>query len=103
MEPSPELMAAIAAKPEAQAQWDILTKTNKFAICFRLASLKTEAGRQKRLAAFVDMLARGETIQPQKRVREPVETATSTTASRASPLKLDAHSDVRRSRRLRKA
>ena len=102
MEPPPELMAAIAAVPEAQAQWDILTKTNKFAICFRLASLKTEAGRQKRLAAFVDMLTRGETLHPQKRVREPIDKARSTTVSQARPLKADAQSDVRRSKRLRK-
>lgn len=65
-------MAAIAAVPEAQAQWDILTKQNKFAICIRLAALKTEAGRQKRLQASVDQLARGETLHPQKQVRESV-------------------------------
>lgn len=69
MEPPADLSAAIAAVPEAQAQWNILTKTNKFAICFRLAALKTEAGRQKRLQAFVDMLARGETLHPQKQKR----------------------------------
>ena len=70
MEPPQDLLDAIASVPAAQAQWDVLTKTNKFALCFRLASLKTEAGRTKRLAASVDMLARGETYHPQKRVRE---------------------------------
>ena len=29
-------------------------------------NLKTEAGRRKKIAAFVDMLERGETIYPQK-------------------------------------
>lgn len=69
IEPSSELVEAIAASPDAQAMWDILTKTNRFLLCMRLASLKTEAGRQKRIAATVDMLARGETPQPQKRKR----------------------------------
>jgi len=70
MEPPQDLLDAIASVPAAQAQWDVLTKTNKFAVCFRLASLKTEAGRTKRLAASIDMLTRGETYHPQKRVRE---------------------------------
>ncbi|KAI1638493.1 hypothetical protein F4809DRAFT_600228 [Biscogniauxia mediterranea] len=35
---------------------------NRFAIYFRLKALKTEAGRAKRIAVFVDMPARGETL-----------------------------------------
>lgn len=66
IEPPAYLTAAIEANPAAQAQWDILTKQNRFAIIFRLANLKTEAGREKRLHAFVDMLARGESLHPQK-------------------------------------
>ena len=66
IEPPADLSTAIAAVPEAQETWDCLTKKNRFAICYRLGSLKTEAGRRKRLAASVDMLARGETPHPQK-------------------------------------
>jgi uncharacterized protein YdeI (YjbR/CyaY-like superfamily) len=29
--------------------------------------MKTEAGRRKRIAAFVEMLARGETLYPQRK------------------------------------
>lgn len=64
--PPPEFLAAVAAIPKAQATWDNLSKQNRFAIYFRLSSLKTAAGKEKRMAAYVEMLARGETIHPQK-------------------------------------
>ncbi|KAI1737901.1 hypothetical protein F4680DRAFT_202041 [Xylaria scruposa] len=65
-EPPPEFLAAVAAVPEARAMWDCLTRSNRFAIYFRLNALKTQAGRERRIAAFVEMLARGETLYPQK-------------------------------------
>jgi uncharacterized protein YdeI (YjbR/CyaY-like superfamily) len=34
------------------------------ALAFRVHNLKTETGRQKKIAAFVDMLARGEVPIP---------------------------------------
>ena len=43
-----------------------LTAQNRFALAFRIHNLKTEAGRRKKIAAFVEMLERGETIYPQK-------------------------------------
>lgn len=64
--PSPEFLAAVARVPAAQATWDILTSQNRFAIYHRLNGLKTQAGKDRRAAAFVDMLARGETPYPQK-------------------------------------
>ena len=67
-----ELSTAIAANPEAQAMWDILTKQNRYALCFRLHAVKTHAGRRKRIDTFVDMLAKGETYHPQKQTRAPV-------------------------------
>lgn len=65
-EPPADLLAAIAANPAAQKTYAGLTAQNRFALTFRTISLKTEAGRQKRIGEFVDMLARGETIYPQK-------------------------------------
>jgi len=65
MDPAPELLAAIAANPAAQKTYETLTSQNRFALTFRVHNLKTEAGKQKKIAAFVDMLARGETIYPQ--------------------------------------
>lgn len=65
-EPPADLLAAIAANPAAQKTYAGLTAQNRFALTFRTISLKTEAGRKKRIGEFVDMLARGETIYPQK-------------------------------------
>ncbi|KAI1098440.1 bacteriocin-protection, YdeI or OmpD-associated-domain-containing protein [Jackrogersella minutella] len=62
----PELLAAVAAVPAAQATYDTLTRQNRFLIYYRLNALKTQAGRERRIVAFVDMLARGETPNPQK-------------------------------------
>jgi uncharacterized protein YdeI (YjbR/CyaY-like superfamily) len=62
-----DLAAAIAANPDAQAMFDVLTSQNRYALIFRLSQLKTAAGRERRIAAFVDMLARHEAPYPQKR------------------------------------
>ena len=62
-----ELQAAIDAEPEAKAMLAKLSEQNRFALAFRVHNLKTAAGRAKRIAAFVDMLKRGETIYPQSK------------------------------------
>jgi len=43
-----------------------LTEQNRFALAFRMHNTKTEAGRQKKITTFVEMLKRGETIYPQR-------------------------------------
>lgn len=60
-----DLMAAIDASPAARAAFETLTAQNRFALAFRLQALKTPAGRERAIARFVDMLARGETLHPQ--------------------------------------
>ncbi|MBO0898077.1 YdeI/OmpD-associated family protein [Arthrobacter sunyaminii] len=62
-----DLVAAIAAVPEAQATYDILNSQNRYALFFRLSTLKTAAARERRIAAVVQMLADGETPYPQRR------------------------------------
>ncbi|MET0352064.1 MAG: YdeI/OmpD-associated family protein [Rhizobacter sp.] len=62
-----DLQAAIDAEPEARAMLARLTAQNRFALAFRVHQMKTAAGRQRKIAALVEMLARGETIHPQKR------------------------------------
>jgi uncharacterized protein YdeI (YjbR/CyaY-like superfamily) len=47
--------------------FDVLTSQNRYALIFRLSQLRTAAGRERRIAAFVDMLARHEAPYPQKR------------------------------------
>lgn len=66
MDAPEDLLAAIAANPAASAFYPTLTAQNRFALIFRTIALKTPAGRAKKIAGFVEMLARGETIYPQK-------------------------------------
>ena len=62
-----DLQAAIEADPKAKAMLATLNAQNRFALAFRTHNMKTEAGRKKKIQAFVDMLRRGETIHPQRR------------------------------------
>ncbi|BEL03559.1 YdeI/OmpD-associated family protein [Actinoplanes sichuanensis] len=61
-----DLAAAIAAVPAAQAMFDVLTKTNLFALVHRVTSVKRAETRERKIVEFVAMLARHETIYPQK-------------------------------------
>ncbi len=60
-----DLQAAIDADPEALEMLGKLSAQNRFALAFRVLDMKTPAGRARKIAAFVDMLRRGETIYPQ--------------------------------------
>jgi uncharacterized protein YdeI (YjbR/CyaY-like superfamily) len=62
-----DLQAALDADPKAKTFFETLTAQNRFALIFRLQSLKTDAGRKKRIEATLDMLRKGETIYPQGR------------------------------------
>lgn len=66
MQPTKEFLDAIAKVQAAQTMWQTLNSRNRYAMCFPLANLKTNAGRQKKIAAYVDMLASGQAIHPQK-------------------------------------
>jgi uncharacterized protein YdeI (YjbR/CyaY-like superfamily) len=61
-----DLQAAIDAEPKAQAMLATLSEQNRFALAFRVHTMKTEAGRRKKIEQFVGMLARGETLHPQR-------------------------------------
>jgi uncharacterized protein YdeI (YjbR/CyaY-like superfamily) len=60
-----DLQAAIDAEPKARAMLEKLSAQNRFALAFRTGNMKTAAGRTKKIATFVAMLKRGETIYPQ--------------------------------------
>jgi uncharacterized protein YdeI (YjbR/CyaY-like superfamily) len=60
-----ELVAAIAANPAAQAMFEVLTKANRYALIYRLGSVKRPETRKRKIGEFVTMLARHETIHPQ--------------------------------------
>ncbi|HXG55914.1 MAG TPA: YdeI/OmpD-associated family protein [Vicinamibacterales bacterium] len=57
-----DLRAAIEANPRARATFRTLDRMNLFALTFRTNNMKTPAGRAKKIATLVAMLARGGTI-----------------------------------------
>jgi uncharacterized protein YdeI (YjbR/CyaY-like superfamily) len=61
-----DLRDALAASPPARKMWDVLTRTNKFAIVYRVQEAKRAETRARRIQQFVEMLARGDTPHPQK-------------------------------------
>lgn len=46
--------------------FDVLTKTNRYALIHRLATVKREETRERKIAEYVAMLARHETLYPQR-------------------------------------
>jgi len=61
-----DLRVAIEANPRARKTFRTLGRQNLFALAFRTNNMKTPAGRAKKIAALVAMLARGETIIPER-------------------------------------
>jgi uncharacterized protein YdeI (YjbR/CyaY-like superfamily) len=60
-----DLRAAIDADPRARRTFETLGRQNLFALAFRTNNMKTPAGRARKIASLVAMLARGETISPE--------------------------------------
>lgn len=61
-----DLRAAIDANAKARRTFKTLGRTNLFALAFRTNNMKTPAGRARKIVSLVEMLARGETIVPEK-------------------------------------
>jgi uncharacterized protein YdeI (YjbR/CyaY-like superfamily) len=68
-----DLRAAIEANPRARKTFRTLGRLNLFALAFRTNNMKTPAGRAKKIATLVAMLARGETIAPERPRAAPTE------------------------------
>lgn len=64
-----DLRAAIEANARARRMFAALSKQNLFALAYRANAMKTPAGRAKKIAALVSMLARGETVLPNAKRR----------------------------------
>ena len=62
-----DLAEALAAEPKAQAMFESLDSRNRYAVLHRISSAKRADTRARRIEQFVTMLARGETVYPQKR------------------------------------
>ena len=60
--PSPEFLAALDANPAAKAFYATLNSANRYALYYRIQSARKPETRDNRIAAFVEMLARGETF-----------------------------------------
>jgi len=59
-----DLRSAIEANSRARKTFATLNRQNLFALGFRTNNMKTPAGRARKIAELVAMLARGETISP---------------------------------------
>jgi uncharacterized protein YdeI (YjbR/CyaY-like superfamily) len=66
MEAPADLVAALKANPVAEAMFGRLSSANRYSILYRVTTAKRPETRQRRIEQFVDMLARGETIHPQR-------------------------------------
>jgi uncharacterized protein YdeI (YjbR/CyaY-like superfamily) len=62
----PDLMKAIKKDPRALKTFKTLSKMNLFVLAFRTNNMKTPEGRARKIAELVTMLAKGQTIVPQK-------------------------------------
>src|SRR3954452_22524666 len=61
-----DLRAAIEANARARKTFTTLGRMNLFALAFRTNNMKTPAGRARKISQLVDMLARGETLVPER-------------------------------------
>ena len=64
--PPDDFKTALAKNKKAKAVFATLSRQNLYAIYFRLHHAKKAETRAKRVAQFVEMLAEGRTIHPQK-------------------------------------
>jgi uncharacterized protein YdeI (YjbR/CyaY-like superfamily) len=62
-----DLARALASEPRAQANFELLSSQNRYAVLHRIHSVKRSDTRARKIDQYVAMLARGETLHPQKR------------------------------------
>lgn len=70
----PDLQAALDAKPNAKAFFETLRGPNRYAIIYRVQTAKKPETRARRIADFVQMLERKETIHGQETKLPPKKT-----------------------------
>jgi uncharacterized protein YdeI (YjbR/CyaY-like superfamily) len=66
MEVPSDLAAALKANPAAKTKFEHLSRANRYSVLYRVTAAKRAETRQRRIEQFVAMLARGETIHPQR-------------------------------------
>jgi uncharacterized protein YdeI (YjbR/CyaY-like superfamily) len=60
----PDLQAALDANPKAKAFFEIIDRTNRYAIMWRIQTVKKAETRARKIEQFIAMLERGEKIHP---------------------------------------
>jgi uncharacterized protein YdeI (YjbR/CyaY-like superfamily) len=60
--PVPEFLEALEMNPAAKTFYGTLSAANRYALYYRIQTAKKQETRDRRIEAFVDMLARGETF-----------------------------------------
>jgi uncharacterized protein YdeI (YjbR/CyaY-like superfamily) len=60
--PDPQFLKALGKNPEAKKFYKTLNSANRYALYYRIQSARKPETRERRIAAFVEMLARGETF-----------------------------------------
>ena len=63
---SPDLAMALDANPRAKAFFESLDGANRYAVLFRIQTVKKPETRAKKIRQFVEMLARHEKIHPSR-------------------------------------
>jgi uncharacterized protein YdeI (YjbR/CyaY-like superfamily) len=61
-----DLTAALNGEPAAKAMFALLSARNRYAVLYRIQDAKRPETRARRIEQFVAMLARGETVYPQR-------------------------------------
>ena len=59
-----DLQAALDAHPKAKTFFATLSGRNRYAVLFRIQNAKKPETRARKIAEYVDMLSRGETLHP---------------------------------------
>jgi len=67
--PHADLLAALDSDPIARKLFDALDSANRYAIIYRVHQAKTAKKRESKIAEFMAMLRRGETIHPPRVAR----------------------------------
>lgn len=88
-----DLMMAIRAEPKALAVYEGLSAQNRFALTFRTINMKTEAGRKKKIADFVEMLKSGKTVHPNEAKTARSKARTKTASPKTTGVKRRASSE----------
>lgn len=60
----PDFQAALDAHPEAKAFFETLNSANRYAVLFRIQTVKKAETRARKIVQFVEMLARKEKFHP---------------------------------------